>query len=568
MRFLAVVIVVTSIRCTVSAAQESKISPDLQVPVQASMVDIIVQFGRRPTPELHAKVFQLGGLLKRELSSIGSASYSVPVSSLQWLSFDDDVKHISPDRKVHMLLDNTTAAVNASAAWSIGLDGSGIGVAVIDSGISDHDDLEGQSGSRVVYRQSFVNGDTTDGYGHGEHVSGIVAGNGADSNCAICTRNFSGVAPGATLIDLQALDDTGEGSDSSVIAAIEEAIALQSQYNIRVINLSLGRPVYESYSVDPLCQAVEAAWQAGIVVVAAAGNDGRDDSVGNKGYGTIDAPGNDPYIITVGAMKTMGTPQRSDDLIASYSSRGPTQIDHFVKPDLVAPGNLVVSLQSPNGSLQLLYPQNLVPLTYYMSTNSTLTSTSYFTLSGTSMAAPVVSGAAALLLEAQPKLTPDQVKAKLMLTAYKTFPLTSSVYDPVTAQTYLSEYDVFTVGAGYLDIQAALADNTSFSGSALSPVALPYPKHGKGYIVCTSTTVCAATCTTGVSLTRSAQSIWGAQAILTTTRSIWTDQSIWDDQSIWSDGVLWGSQSIWTDQSVLSSQSMLASANIPVDGEP
>src|SRR5581483_10220113 len=128
--------------------------------------------------------------------------------------------------------------------------------------------------------------------------------------------------PNVNLINSRVLDQNGQGSDSSVIAGINAAIQLKSKYNIRVMNLSLGRPVFESYKLDPLCQAAEAAWKAGIVVVTAAGNEGRNNSAGTYGYGTITAPGNDPYVITVGAMKTMGTPNRSDDLIASYSSKG------------------------------------------------------------------------------------------------------------------------------------------------------------------------------------------------------------------------------------------------------
>ncbi len=136
-------------------------------------------------------------------------------------------------------------------------------------------------------------------------------------------------------------------------------------YNIRVINLSVGRPVYESYTLDPVCQAVEQAWKAGIVVVVSAGNDGRDDSMGTEGYFTIEAPGNDPYVITVGAMNTKGTPDRSDDGMTSYSSKGPTAIDYIVKPDLVAPGNRVVSLQEP-GTLVQGYPLNRPLTSYYM----------------------------------------------------------------------------------------------------------------------------------------------------------------------------------------------------------
>src|SRR5438309_7177110 len=147
---------------------------------------------------------------------------------------------------------------------------------------------------------------------------------------------------------------------------------MNATYIIRLINLSLGRQVYESYRVDPLCQAVEAAWNAGIVVLAAAGNQGRNDSAGTGGYGTIAAPGNDPYVITVGVMKTANTPARIDDTIASYSSKGPTAYDYVVKPDIVAPGNQVISTLAPNASL--LGSPTDVYLNEY--TNSTTTTTS------------------------------------------------------------------------------------------------------------------------------------------------------------------------------------------------
>src|SRR5271166_3914958 len=251
------------------------------------------------------------------------------------------------------------------------------------------------------------------------------------------------------------------------------------------MNISLGRPVFESYTVDPLCQAVEAAWQAGIVVVVAAGNDGRDNSFHTNGYGTIGAPGNDPYVITVGAMKPEGTPQRADDLIASYSSKGPTAVDHIVKPDLVAPGNLVVStLSSTAASIYTLFPQDQVPMNYYSTSGGTTPSSVYYTLSGTSMATPVVSGAAALLLQQNPSLTPDQVKATLMLTASKTFPASSQATDPTTGMVYTSYYDIFTIGAGYLDIGAALANTETFSGTANSPVAVFDPISGAAQVSC------------------------------------------------------------------------------------
>ena len=193
-----------------------------------------------------------------------------------------------------------------------------------------------------------------------------MAGNGANSTGTGYFKTFRGIAPNANLINLRVLDDKGAGTDSAVISAISAAIQLKSQYNIRVINISLGRPVYESYTRDPLCLAVEKAWKAGIVVVVAAGNQGRNDTKGTQGYATVTSPANDPLAITVGAMKTMDTTAWTDDLVASYSSKGPTLLDHVVKPDIVAPGNRTISIEASRtlvanqstvgqqGSLQLL----------------------------------------------------------------------------------------------------------------------------------------------------------------------------------------------------------------------
>src|SRR5262249_36350131 len=245
-----------------------------------------------------------------------------------------------------------------------------------------------------------------DQFGHGTHVAGLIAGNGASSTGLKYSRTFKGIAPQANIVNLRVLDQNGAGSDSAVITAIARAISLKSTYNIRVINLSLGRAAYQSYKLDPLCLAVESAWKSGIVVVVAAGNNGRYQQT--NGYATVTSPGNDPYVITVGAMKPMGTPTRVDDLIASYSSKGPTGIDAVAKPDVVAPGNLLVSLEAPGSTLYNGYPANRVPDNFYITGGDSSPSSSYFTLSGTSMATGVVSGVVADLLQKSSSLTPDQ----------------------------------------------------------------------------------------------------------------------------------------------------------------
>src|SRR6266702_4354716 len=246
-------------------------------------VDVIIQFNQTPTDAHHQKVQNKGGVLKTKLDFINGAHYSVPVESLDALADDPDVAYISPDRPVHGALDTTVATVNGAYAQTLGLDGAGIGVAVIDSGVADIPDLHNSSGA----------------FGHGTHVSGIIASSGASSAGSRYTRQFVGLAPSVNLVNLRVLNQYGLSTDSVVVAAIQRAIQLKSQYNIRVMNLSLCRGVYETASLDPLCQAVEQAWKAGIVVVVAAGNYGRLNTYGNNGYGTITAPGNDPYVITV-----------------------------------------------------------------------------------------------------------------------------------------------------------------------------------------------------------------------------------------------------------------------------
>ena len=554
----------------------SKDLEELKSGLSGATVDVIIQFKQAPTDAQHGKVEGHGGVLKKKLDVIRGAHYSVPVKSLPALADDPDVAYISPNRPLSgtstSTLDYTPESVNAQVAWQQwGLDGTGVGVAVIDSGVTAVGDLywwipSNQTyGSRVVYSQNFVPGttDSSDQYGHGTHVAGIIASQGWFSTGGNFTHTFKGIAPNANIINLRVLDQNGAGTDSSVIAAIQTAISLKSTYNIRVINLSLGRQVYESYTVDPLCQAVEAAWSAGIVVVAAAGNQGRNDSAGTEGYGTIAAPGNDPYAITVGAMKTANTPARVDDTIASYSSKGPTAYDFVVKPDIVAPGNQVVSTLAPNAPL-LSTPTD-VYLSEYSSSTTTSTgsggntknnkknstssltantiSPSYMRLSGTSMATPVVSGAAVLLLQQNPNLTPDQVKARLMKTASKNFPAYSTVTDPTTGIIYTDYYDIFTIGAGYLDVGAALSSNDLADASAVSPAAVFDPSTQSVYLVTGQGVVWGDSSPWATSL------VWGTNVFVNGTAVLWGSSVCWGTSSNAGFSVVWGSGVVWGDTS-------------------
>jgi serine protease AprX len=550
-RFRHLALLCLILGATLAFAGPRRVSKDLQQRSSGQWVNVIVQYRVPPSRAHFARVVAAGGTLRRNLPVINGGAFTVRGSSLAALTRDSNVAYISLDRTVRAsatVTDLYDQAVLAPYAWSKNLTGSGIGIAVIDSGITSGRDftLLNGTGSRIVYNQNFASGQNTanDLYGHGTHVAGILAGNGMSSRGTTFRKTFMGIADKVNLINLRVLDQDGAGRDSTVIAAIQKAISLKSKYNIRVINLSLGRPAYESYKLDPLCQAVEAAWKAGIVVVVAAGNDGRNDSAHTDGYGTIAAPGNDPYVITVGAMKPMGTSTRADDLIASYSSKGPTLYDHIVKPDIVAPGNLAISvLASSSSTLAKASPTNIVALSSY-STDANGVS-SYFKLSGTSMATPVVSGAVALLLQKNASLTPDQVKARLMKSAYKTFPRNSTAEDPTSGKQYTSQYDIFTVGAGYLDIQAALS-NVDLAprtfGSAKSP-AVARDQSGNVYLVTGTSVLWGGSIMWGTSVVWGTSVLWGTN--LKGESVLWGSSAPWGSSGDNGYGALWGTSVVW-----------------------
>ncbi len=432
---------------------------------------VIIRMDGALTPARQSALAALGADVTRHLGFIHSAALSLPRHNLAKLAALPFVSHLSYDGTVKKCDEFTVASSGASAACQqYSLTGTGVGVAVVDSGMRQVDDLQDPvtSATRITAQQNFVAGtyDPTDWCGHGTHVSGIVGGAGQDSTGSQYTHTFYGIARRVSLINARVLDQNGAGTVSSVLAGIQWVVANQKTYNIRVMNLSLGHPVGDTYKNDPLCQAVEAAWKSGIVVVCAAGNNGRVSLINTPGatnegwgtaYGSIQSPANDPYVITVGATKNMDG-IRADDRIATYSSRGPSRLDLVLKPDIIAPGNRIVSLHSRGSALYSWSSASNdgLPNSAYEKGAWYGNSHDYFVLSGTSMAAPVVSGAAALMLQANPSLTPDTVKARLMASADK-WTDTSGNADPCT------------YGAGYLNIPAALASTVTPTRPALSP---------------------------------------------------------------------------------------------------
>jgi serine protease AprX len=361
-----------------------------------------------------------------------------------------------------LLSQPTVNAVQANRAWYRAT-GRGVGVAVIDTGIAgDLVDFQtpGWNGSRVI-ASAVTNPcakDANDHYGHGTHVAGLIAGNSllypTDQQLF---GKFMGVAPRANLVSVKVSDDDGNTTVLDVIYGIQFAVDNKTAYNIRVINLSLSSAAAESYTTDPLDAAVEHAWNSGITVVAAAGNEALTND------GVTYSPANDPWVITVGALDDKGTMTRLDDALAPWSSRGLTQ-DGVRKPEVLAPGVGLVSTLAPNSDFAHLCPACIVD-------------GRYFRAGGTSMATGVVSGAAALLIEAHPNWTPAQVKGALTATLVDV-PGAGGVIDAnaaldasATATVSLAPNTLIDPTSGLIDWTRASFRRASFrdaSGTSLS----------------------------------------------------------------------------------------------------
>jgi serine protease AprX len=324
-----------------------------------------------------------------------------------------------------------TSNSGARLAWSKGVidkevTGKDVTVAVIDTGIAAVAGLDDAkkvvNGPDLSFEGQSAGTRYVDGYGHGTHMAGIIAG--SDDKFDPQHPNpaqFAGVAPDAQLLNMKVGTADGGADVSQVIAALDWVTAHRQEHgmNVRVVNLAYGTASVQPWQVDPLARAVENAWRAGLVVVTAAGNDGLDAP-------SLLMPAVDPHVLAVGAVDNVGTTTDADDVVADFTNGG----NPGRRPDVLAPGKSVVSLRVPGAYIDTEHPEGLV---------SGDASDRFFRGSGTSQATAVVSGEVALILQARPTLTPDQVKAILKSTA-----------DPLVANPDPA------MGAGVTDLVAAL----------------------------------------------------------------------------------------------------------------
>ena len=341
------------------------------------------------------------------LNGVEAHVLDMPDDQLKNVANLSQATHVHADAVVHGLDFRTNVTSGSFFVNRFGGTGAGVTVAVLDSGVANVDDLPA---STVKFFKDFVNNKPQryDDFGHGTHVAGIIAGNGKDSN-----GRQAGVAPGAQLVVLKVLDANGNGTVANVVAALDWLATFGSRFQVRVVNLSFGARPDDDPDHDPLALAAKTLVRQGMVVVAAAGNDGEHD--GKKVWGGIPSPADAPWVLTVGASSSLGTLSRKDDQVAHFSSRGPA-LGRIAKPDIVASGVGIVSTIEKGRLLSAAIPKAVLKVPCVLLGCASPTAT-YLSLSGTSMAAPVVSGTVALMLQANPNLTPNLVKAILEYTA-------------------------------------------------------------------------------------------------------------------------------------------------------
>jgi serine protease AprX len=355
--------------------------------------------------KLHVIVFGDGGRaaaarhgkVEEQLDLVGGVSATLTVEELQGLADEDGVSFVAEDSLMvpngsddlySSLATIYPAADNTAKAWLAGQNGAGVGIAIIDSGVTPAPDF----GSRLTQvRLDGQLGSIDDTNGHGSLVAGIAAGSSPDGR-------FVGIAPGANLYAIN-VNRSGAVYSSDVIAGLKWVLDNAHAYNIRVVNLSLTETTPSSYKQSSLDLAVERLWASGVVVVTAAGNLGSLP-------GSVDyAPANDPLALTVGAVDTRDTIGVDDDVTASFSSGGVT-LDGFAKPELLAPGRHIASILPAGTTLALQ-----APLGNWVAPG-------YASISGTSFSAPQAAAAAAILFQLHPDWSPDAVKGVLVKKAH------------------------------------------------------------------------------------------------------------------------------------------------------
>jgi serine protease AprX len=441
MRHRSIAIVFVLAAALVSAPPAARVPAGAPAPVR-----VIVQ--ARDLSAAALAVAAAGGTVTHQLPIIEGVGAVVTPAQLAALRHDRALR-VFPDRGV--ALSGTAgratavpAVVGAEQLHGSGVTGRGVTIAFVDTGWGGAEgaQLDTANQPRILAGYNALKDETgidkvRDRAGHGSHVLSVAV----SSNYSTGPTRYNGVAPDASVVVVQAFDDQGWGTYSSVIRAIDWVVANRALYNIRILNCSFGAPPRSHYWEDPLNQAIMRAWQAGIVVVTSAGNTGPSAQ-------TVRVPGNVPYVITVGAMSDNFTPDDpSDDRLASFSAVGPTW-DRFVKPEVVAPGGHALGLLDTRAMLSRDRPQLGVR-------DLGLAGFQYYSMSGTSQAAAVVTGTAALMLQAHPELTPDDVKCRLLSTAR-----------PAVNSANQRAYTVFQQGAGLISAPAAVASTATGCANA------------------------------------------------------------------------------------------------------
>ena len=504
-------------------------------------------------------VTEAGGRVTAMLNIIDAVGAELTEEQIAWLQAQPDVISISRDAALEVSGDvaetHYPVLVGATDLHAQGITGKGINIAVLDTGLwltattefgadgskrivaqydatlddvsTDDDDYDdGWSGwSRILsYLRSFRS-DISDWNGHGTHVASVMAGSGRTA-----AGHYQGVAPDAGIVAVRAFDADGSGSYINVVKALDWIVSHRNHFDIRVLNLSFGAPPASHYWDDPVNLAVMAAWQSGIVVVAAGGN-------GGPGPMTVGVPGNVPYVITVGAITDNFTPQdTSDDRLATFSAAGPT-FEGFVKPEIVAPGGHMLGKMPPYGWLPLSRTE------YALQTGDN------YEMSGTSQAAAVVSGVIVLMLQLDPNADPDGVKCRIMASAR-----------PALRADGNHAYSVFQQGAGLVDAVAAIGEPALDCANRAMNIGddIAGTEHYAG--------------PSGVDMAGTYYLVDSSGTRLSGPEYEWNNGSLWPEGALWpsgspgTQGALWNEGVIWNEQPLLNGDSLMSQGALWPEG--